>query len=249
MSVERSAVRFGGTEIAYRIRRSARRKTVAVSVAPDEGVVLCAPVEVPVSRLDRVVHDKARWIVDRMRRVAEVEDERAPVKEMVSGETFSYLGRHYRLKVEPVRAGADTAEGARPTVRLEGGWLRVRVAGEARAEAVRAGLEAWYRTRAQARIPERVALWSERAELAPGAVLIRAQARRWGSCDAAGNLRFNWRVMQAPMRLVDYVVAHEVVHLEHAEHTSAFWAALGALMPDYEARRERLRQMGPRLIW
>jgi predicted metal-dependent hydrolase len=62
-------------------------------------------------------------------------------------------------------------------------------------------------------------------------------------------VRFNWRIIQAPMRLVDYVVAHEVVQLVHDDHGREFWAALGRLLPDYEARRERLRTEGPRLVW
>jgi predicted metal-dependent hydrolase len=83
----------------------------------------------------------------------------------------------------------------------------------------------------------------------PTDVLVRDQRKRWASCDDSGVLRFNWRVIQAPMRLVDYVVAHELVHLRHREHTAAFWARLGVVMPDYEARKEALRRLGPRLQW
>jgi hypothetical protein len=79
-------------------------------------------------------------------------------------------------------------------------------------------------------------------------VLVREQEKRWGSC-SRGVVRFNWRIIQAPMRLVDYVVAHEVVHLLHDAHGREFWAALGRLLPDYEARRARLHAEGPRLIW
>ena len=80
-------------------------------------------------------------------------------------------------------------------------------------------------------------------------MLIREQAKRWASCDAAGALRFNWRIIQAPRRLVEYVVAHELVHLVHADHTAAFWARLGQAMPDYEGRKEALRKLGPQLWW
>jgi len=82
----------------------------------------------------------------------------------------------------------------------------------------------------------------------PG-VVIRDQQRRWGSCDRRGTLRVNWRIVQAPMRLVDYVVAHELAHLRHQDHSKAFWALLGRAMPDYEPRREALRRMGAKLGW
>jgi hypothetical protein len=80
-------------------------------------------------------------------------------------------------------------------------------------------------------------------------VLVREQRTRWGSADAKSNLRFNWRIVQAPARLLDYVVAHELVHLLHADHTRDFWATLGRVMPDYEARREKLRVMGRAMVW
>ena len=71
----------------------------------------------------------------------------------------------------------------------------------------------------------------------------------WGSCDTKGVLRLNWRIVQAPKRLIEYVVAHEIVHVLHADHGRAFWAALGRVMPDYEARRDELRKLGPSLEW
>ena len=117
------------------------------------------------------------------------------------------------------------------------------------AAAVRKAVVAWYRRHAAERLPERAATWAKKMGMPVPVVLIRDQRRRWGSCDPKGNLRFNWRIVQAPMRLVDYVVAHELAHLAHRNHTAAFWAALGRVMPDYETRRERLRQVGRRFEW
>jgi len=92
------------------------------------------------------------------------------------------------------------------------------------------------------RLPERVVTWAGRLGVDhTGGVLVRSQQRRWASCDAAGALRFNWRIIQAPVRLVDYVVAHELVHLVHRDHTQDFWRCLGRAMADYE--------LGPRLEW
>ena len=117
------------------------------------------------------------------------------------------------------------------------------------AAAVRKAVVAWYRHHAAPRLPERAAIWAKKMGVPVPLVLIRDQRRRWASCDPKGNLRFNWRLIQAPMRLVDYVVAHELVHLAHRKHTAAFWAALGRAMPDYEARRGALRGLGARLEW
>ena len=80
-------------------------------------------------------------------------------------------------------------------------------------------------------------------------VVISDQRRRWGNSDRSGTIRLNWRIIQAPMRLVDYVVVHELVHLRHRAHGRRYWRALGRVMPDYARRREDLRQRGVELAW
>jgi hypothetical protein len=241
--VETSEVKFGTTLIAYTVRRSPRRKTVALSIDPRLGVVLVAPPDVALSRLDTVVYRRAPWIVERLRRTNRGES--LPPREFVSGETFLYLGRQYRLRVVP---GDDVLE-----VKLASGSLRVpipsRLAGAQRAAAVRKSLESWYRLRAARRLPERVETWARRVAVSVPEVFVRDQQRRWASCDRGGVVRFNWRIIQAPMGLVDYVVAHELVHLRERGHTAEFWAFLGKVMPEYERRRDALRQIGSRLDW
>src|SRR5690606_22377907 len=211
---------------------------------PVEGVLLTAPQGVTVGRLDDVVRDKARWIVERLRTVGQVETP-VPPPQLVSGESYLYLGRSYRLRV-----GDAAREGA---AELSRGWLEVPVRrGLPQAErrgAVLGAIGDWYRAHARARLPERVEAWAARLGVEPTNVLVRDQRKRWASCDDQGVLRFNWRVIQAPMRLVDYVVAHGLVRLRHREHTAALWARLGVVMPDYEVRKEALRRLGPRLQW
>jgi predicted metal-dependent hydrolase len=152
-----------------------------------------------------------KWIVDRRRQAEAMPPPPAP-REFVSGETFMYRGRQYRLRVT---AGAEA--GAEASVKLVAGHLEVTLPrGTSAAErpgVVRGLLVAWYRARAAEKLPGWVAVWAEKVGVQPRAVMIRDQKKRWGSCDAKGNLRFNWRVVQLPTRLVDYIVAHEVVQL------------------------------------
>lgn len=242
-AAEQSEVRFGLTRIPYGIRRSDRRRTVAVAVEPPGRVVLTAPADTPVGRLDEVVRAKAKWIVGRLRLVRPEEPAPAP-REFVSGESFLYLGRQYRLSVE--------AGGRESAVKLEHGRFRVSVhrklRGSERAETVRAALIGWYRARAAVRLPERVALWAPKIGVEVPRVLVRDQQKRWGSC-SRGVVRFNWRIVQAPMRLVDYVVVHELVHLKHDHHGREFWAEVGRVMGDYELRRAGLRELGAWVVF
>jgi hypothetical protein len=239
---ERSVVQFGTTPIPYTIHRSGRRRTVSIAVDPDHGVIVTAPKDATVVRLDQVVHRKATWIAERLRRRSSAPPPPSE-KEFVSGASFMYLGRQYRLKVQP-------GDVTRPEVRLLRGWLTVTLPGGRNGpSSVGKALVGWYRQHAAGRLPERVAEWARKVGVPVPQVLVRDQRKRWASCDKSGVLRVNWRIIQAPMRLVDYVVAHELVHLFHPDHTPEFWARLGRAMPDYEVRRERLREVGRGLEW
>lgn len=243
-SGERSAVRHGAARIDYAIRRSRRRRTVAITVHPEHGVYCSAPARLSVARLDRLVRAKAPWILRKLdeQRVWRLHH---PGPRFASGETFSLLGT-------PLRLHLTTDNGAGPA-RADDGRLRVPLPeglppGE-RAGRVRAALEAWYRERAAAELPARVRAWSPAVGVAEPRVIVKAQRRRWGSCSPRGVLRLNWRLVQAPAALVDYVVVHELAHLHHPHHQPAFWALVGRVLPDYGARRKALRALGALLEW
>jgi predicted metal-dependent hydrolase len=138
-------------------------------------------------------------------------------------------------------------------VRLEGGWLNVPIPRDVppklRPRIVRSALIAWYRHQARKRLRERAAAWAEKLGVPLSKVILAAQRKRWGSASASGEIRLNWRIIQASTSLVDYVVVHELVHLLHPDHTPAFWTALGRVVPDYEARKAKLRNLGPQMDW
>jgi predicted metal-dependent hydrolase len=105
-------------------------------------------------------------------------------------------------------------------------------------------IEAWYRRRAEALVPERLRLVNAGLGLRYGRVFIRDQRTRWGSCSAAGNLAFNWRLMMAPLAIVDSVVAHELTHLIDPSHAPSFWRRLAEIDPGYDTHRRWLRHYG-----
>jgi len=241
--IERSEIHYGTTRIPFLIRRSDRRGTVALAI--DGGkLVVTAPIRATIDRLNAVVRGKAFWVTQRLRNASE---RSAPLaREFVSGETYRYLGRQYRLRVVE-------GHGA-PDVKMDRGWIVVAVPEAHEAEVsrrVRGALVRWYREHAEERLPERVEVWAKRFGIPAPALLVREQRRRWGSCNEAGEVRLNWRIIQAPLSLVDYVIAHELTHVVRGDdgHSAAFWAHLGRVMPDYDARREVLRVLGPSLEW
>ncbi len=242
-SVERSRVHFGLTEIDYKIRRSHRRTTVSIAIDPKDGVVVTAPPQVTQQRLDRVVLDRGHWIARGLRR----QSSHPPVassKEFVGGEGFSYLGKQYRLRVETGPVGPLQLRGRFLCLEVPIGLPEVSLA-----RVMRAALVDWYRARARKYLPARSRVWAKKLDVEPSQFEIFEPTTRWGSSSKDGSIRINWRIIQCPTSIIDYVLAHEFVHLVHRDHSRAYWALLGRVMPDYEARKGRLKEMGPGLIW
>jgi hypothetical protein len=240
MTLEQGHVPFGRSIIDYRVERSDRRKTVTIAVDPSAGVVLKAPANATLRRLDDVVKTKAPWILQRLLEFRELGPGPTP-KEFVSGESYSYLGRSYRLRID------RSSKVSKPTASLHGAFLTVSLPWGSIAERdalVKRTVVTWYRKQAARRLRERVEVYASRAGLLLPPVLVREQEKRWGSCNSKGELRFNWRVMMAPLSLVDYVVAHEVCHLVVRDHSTRFWKLLRTILPDFEERRARLRVDG-----
>ena len=162
----------------------------------------------------------------------------APRREMVSGQGFLYLGRSYRLKVVPDGAALGVP------LRLFQGYF------ELRRSAVPRGSEhfmMWYTARAQQVLPERVALYQNRLQVRPAGVRVMNLGHRWGSRSVDGTLNFHWRLILAPLRIVDYVVIHEMLHLHESNHGSDFWRHLSRVMPDHVARQHWLAEHGAEL--
>ena len=235
---KRDSVRFGDTTIEYEVRRSRRRrKTIEITV-DGGGVRVAAPARTPDAELRDIVRKRARWI---LRHAAEATRAPAPMR-FVSGETLPYLGRAIPLTV----AAADVP---RPEVRLDRSRFVVvaphSLDDDARGEATRCAFDRWYRAQAAEWLEAGVDRWWPR--LGRGArsrVLVRDQRRRWGSCSYDGTLRFNWRVMMLAPDLIDYIVAHELAHLTHRDHSANFWGLMAREIPDVQERRKRLREVG-----
>lgn len=238
---EKGAVQFGTTLIEYSVTRSRRRrKTIEITLDHGEGVLVAAPVHATAEQIRQVVLKRATWIVRR----AGDELLRPRRKELVSGESLPYLGRQARLFVRK-------AEERRTGVEFEHWAFHITVPmgldGQERRASIEVALVKWYREHAVERLGERTAHWAKVAGWQPSRVLVRDQRQRWGSCSPDGMLRFNWRIVMAAPTLIDYVVVHELVHLQVRTHSPAFWAEVGRLMPDYGIRRALLKEQGPRL--
>lgn len=237
--MERSHVRFGKKDIHFDIHRSRKRiKTVSVIVDPDEGVSLIAPVHIDRGALEAIALDKGAWIVQKLKSHQESRYDVAG-REFITGESIQYLGRNYILKIETdplLRNGGFC--------RLKGKHLECYVSDKTDEALSLRMIKEWYYSRAAEKLRDRVDHYARIMSLQHGDIMIREQKKRWASCDRKGNLRFNWQIIMAPLKMVDYVVVHELAHIKVHDHSPAFWKTVGSVLPDYESRKEKLRKLG-----
>ena len=219
-------------DLPYTIKRSAKRQKLTITVERDRRVIVHAPVGTPEEKIREVVEAKRQWIYEKTSHSQKYRDlPHAPGKELVSGESARYLGRQYRIEV--VEAGL--AE-----VRFSQRFL---VPG-ADASGRRALMRDWYLKRAHEKILPRVAESARQLGVVYKRVKIVDNRYRWGSCTVNDNVNFNWRLIKAPMFVIDYVVVHELAHLLEANHTPRFWNIVRAQAPTMEKARVWLREHG-----
>lgn len=220
---------------------SARRKRLGLTVERDGTLTLRAPASCETARAEAFVRHSRAWIESKLR-LRDQHRPAHPVREFREGESFRYLGREYRLLL--------VDEGG-PRVRLAAGRLRMDKAVAAEPRRARRELIAWYRKAGLRWSKDRLQPWAARMEVPEPAVTVRDVGSRWGTYrpgeGEAGKMALHWAVFQLPVHLVDYVIAHELAHIRISGHGPEYWTLLKRAIPECEARKEELDDLGRRL--
>jgi len=209
-----------------RIVRS-RRRTVALVITPEATLEVRAPWRTPVRFIENFINEKSPWI---RRKLLEA-SQRPPVKgrAFCDGENFLFLGKQYRLKTD---GGLGAPVLTEEELRVPAGHPAI----------VRSALLRWYKIKAQALLEERTCFFRARVRSAFRSLRISDARSRWGSCGFKGTLNFSWRLVMAPLGVIDYVVAHELAHLEEKNHSRRFWAEVRRIFPEYEEHKAWLKE-------
>ncbi|MCA9609939.1 MAG: M48 family metallopeptidase [Myxococcales bacterium] len=222
-------------DLEFELRRSRRRRSVQVTVDRGGELVLSAPDDCSLRTMQDFVREKRFWIYTKL---AEKEALRpsAATKQYVSGEGFPYLGRSYRLLL---------VKDQEVPVKLEHGRFRMR---RVDASEGLTHMVSWYTAHALPWLRKRVELLRSRIQVEPSDVSVQDLGYRWGSCGKGGKLYFHWRSILLPPRVVEYVVAHELVHLHEPHHTPEFWTRVERAMPDFAQRKQWLAEHAVELV-
>jgi predicted metal-dependent hydrolase len=213
------------------VLRTGRKKSASVQL--DGNLV---KVSVPQTLSDKRVRDlitqRTPWIKSKLRELSE--RPKFKPKEYVSGETFPYLGKNYRLKV---------LQGDDCLVRLKNGRFIATISNSDEPQSlVQELLSEWYRNHAEMRLREKTERLAKIVDVAPRSVAIKTYKSRWGSCSARGDITYNWKIILAPHRIVDYVVIHELCHLIEHNHSNRYWKHVERYVPNWRDCKDWLHK-------
>lgn len=221
----------------YELHRSARRRTLSIEVHPDLRVIVRAPARANARFIAERVAERSAWIRRTLARFRDRGHQPAPGLRYVDGERHAYLGTALPLRI---------VRGRRSAVTLTAGEMRVCLRDEPAPERVRRALAAWYRARtleeAAAIVAERFGYFRERGH-EPPVIRVREMRTRWGSLAGGRRMTLNLALVRAPRECLEYVVVHELCHLEHRGHGKGFRTLMTRLMPDWRERRHRLEAL------
>lgn len=219
---------------AYVLVRS-RRRSIGLEVRPDATLVVRAPTRTPLWFVESLLREKAGWIEEKLSK-ARSHVSLLPRHDFLTGERFPYLGRDWPLAVVAFQKTPLTFD--------DKAGFSLDIAAFDRGEVI---FEQWYRDQARKLLAERVQHFAPLVGVSLPRLRITGAERRWGSCSTTGTVSFTWRLIMAPMDVIDYVVVHELAHLREMNHSVRFWALVVSVLPDYEERRRWLKEYGATL--
>ena len=222
-------------DIDYFVVRSKSRRTADIVVERDGQIFVRLPERLPDHDVEQIIEQKRVWIYKSLAEWRDLNSARV-LREFRSGEGFLYLGSSYRLSLVP-----DQEE---PIVLKDGRFRLRRKLAEKGVATARQAFRGFYTEKGSDRLGRRAAYFADMVGVQVKRVEVKELGFRWGSCSSDGSVRFHWKTMMAPPKIIDYIVVHELCHLHRREHDAAFWNEVDKVMPDFAERKAWLREHG-----
>ena len=230
-AVEQRAALLAGKNISYTLKRSSRRRSIGLRI-DDRGLTVSVPLRASEKWLHSVLQDKAHWVVDKL----DGWQTRKPIEtRWADGETVAYLGELLTLRVKQSLFATPA--------HWRGCELWVFVVNGGETAHIEQAVLRWHQQEAKLLFVQRVAHFAALLDVAPRAVKLSAAKTQWGCCTTRGSVRLNIQLIKLPLRLIDYVVVHELAHLREMNHSAAFWSVVESVCSDYVKLRRELKSV------
>ncbi|MBL4909403.1 MAG: M48 family metallopeptidase [Alteromonadaceae bacterium] len=234
----------------YQLVRSARRKTLLLQVKQGK-VTVRAPLRLPLAQIKTFINDKSAWIKQKLAEQYLTSQQSNTVKPMVftHNSILFYLGTEYRLNIEYAQKSIVHIKQSSITVVLSYRQQKNLKNTYDLAQQVKKSLAVFFKQQLHNYLLENLPILASKCQLSPKFYKIRFYKTRWGSCNSRGELNFNYLLMLLPSWVIDYVVVHELCHLQQLNHSLMFWQLVEQHYPDYKAAIVWLKTHQQRLIW
>ncbi|MFC2084016.1 M48 family metallopeptidase [Bacteroidota bacterium] len=207
-----------------------KRKTISIIVERDRKVIVRAPLNTSKEAIEKEISKRKRLIQNKVNHNQKYPIDNHP-KEFVSGESLLYLGKHYNLFVidEPIEG-----------VFFDNKFF-ISISNQLKARSL---FKEWYIKSANELIVPKAAEMAKKIGAVYNSLNILDLKYRWGSCTPKDNIHFNWRLIKAPMTVIEYIIIHELTHLLESNHTQQFWNRVAAQLPNYNSAKNWLKEYG-----
>ena len=228
---------FSAISSALTIKRSQRRKTCAITISSLADVTVHIPHWLPEKELHAFLSKHESWIAKHVNSLQALKKQNQ--RQYINNETFLYLGEplQLRLLAHDYRTARIHIDDDRLLLHCPESWQH-------NTQKKEKAVSKWFRTRANDILCDRLLFWEKRMSLTARSHIIRSLKSRWGSCSSSGRITLNWRLIKAPLSVIDYVVIHELSHLVHMNHSPSFWTFVKTYCPRYNTEKAWLKTHG-----
>ncbi|EEP60829.1 M48 family metallopeptidase [Sulfurihydrogenibium yellowstonense] len=202
------------------------RKTIAIKPTENGTIIVKAPKKATNKLIIEIIEQHKDKILKKLKELEKIKE--INFKQFVAGEEFLYIGKAYKLYI---------VENLETPLKFQDGFYLSKDYKNQRREI----FIDWYKKQAKIIIPNRVKYWAEKCGYSIKKVGITNANKQWGSCSAKGNLNFSWRLILAPLEVIDYVIVHKLSHLKELNHSKNFWNEFKKCMPEYKKHHDWLK--------
>lgn len=235
----KNTIKIGECVIPYEINYKNKIKYMRIYVSAN-GIKVSARKGTNKAVIDEFIHKKSRWILEHYTRLTEL-NANVIKKGWIDEGTLLYMGKSYELAI--IESNESKCK-----LKFYNNKFQILVAEslkeEERREIIENLIKGWFKSEAKKIIDEKLLFYSKKMSVSYNQFRIKEQKTRWGSCSIRKNLNFNWRIIMAPEKVIDYVIIHELCHLIHFDHSKDFWKQLSFYMPEYKELAEWLKTNG-----